>query len=80
MENVVGNPQRGPTWTTGDYTASIQVSIHRTCRVYHCPVVAHEHVVLAYKNLNTKNPQKLYGGEGLIMWSKALKKSTNIQV
>ncbi len=78
MENVVGNP-REALWTTGDYTASIQVSIDRTCRVYHCPVVAHEHVLLAYKNLNIKNPQKLYGG-GLIMWSKVLKKSTNIQM
>jgi hypothetical protein len=28
------------------------------------PIVTHEHILLAYKNLNTKTPQKLYTGRG----------------
>jgi len=28
------------------------------------PVVTHEHILLADKNLNTKTPQKLYTGRG----------------
>ncbi len=54
---------------------TIKSVLHLPCRVYHCPVVAHEHVLLAYKNLNTKIRKNCsWGGGGVNYVVKGIEK------